>query len=84
MDALQAYICAVQLDETHSAAWTDLGLLYETFKQPKDALTCYLKATKTAKGGLVNPTLNGKIKLLQQNLNKIPMQHLQKKTEDPP
>jgi len=26
MDALQAYICAVQLDKGHSAAWTNLGM----------------------------------------------------------
>lgn len=44
MDALQAYICAVQLDKTHTAAWTDLGILYENCEQPKDALTCYLNA----------------------------------------
>lgn len=25
MDALQAYICAVQLDKSHTAAWTNLG-----------------------------------------------------------
>ena len=25
MDALQAYVCAVQLDKNHSAAWTNLG-----------------------------------------------------------
>ena len=30
MDALQAYVCAVQLDSNHVAAWTDLGVLYET------------------------------------------------------
>ncbi|XP_060561542.1 lysine-specific demethylase 6A-like isoform X1 [Ruditapes philippinarum] len=84
MDALQAYICAVQLDKSHSAAWTDLGLLYETCNQPKDALTCYINATKTAKGGIVNPTLNGKIKFLQQHLSKIPMQHLQNKPKTLP
>ena len=50
MDALQAYICAVQLDKSHLAAWTDLGLLYETCSQPKDALTCYIESTKLAKG----------------------------------
>ena len=50
MDALQAYICAVQLDKSHSAAWTDLGILYETVNQPKDALTCYLNAAKNPKG----------------------------------
>lgn len=46
MDALQAYICAVQLDKTHTAAWTDLGILYENCEQPKDALTCYINATR--------------------------------------
>ncbi|KAL4220760.1 Lysine-specific demethylase 6A [Mactra antiquata] len=84
MDALQAYICAVQLDKSHSAAWTDLGLLYETCNQPKDALTCYINATKTAKGGIVSPSLNGKIKFLQQNLSKVPMQHLQNKPKTLP
>lgn len=29
MDALQAYICAVQLDPENVDAWLDLGLLYE-------------------------------------------------------
>jgi len=49
MDALQAYICAVQLDRSHSAAWTDLGILYESCGQPKDALVCYRNAVDTAK-----------------------------------
>lgn len=35
MDALQAYICAVQLDKSHTAAWTDLGILYEACNQPR-------------------------------------------------
>lgn len=47
MDALQAYICAVQLDKSHSAAWTNLGILYETCGQPRDAYACYLNATKS-------------------------------------
>ena len=42
MDALQAYICAVQLDRNHTAAWKDLAVLYEACQQPKDALVCYL------------------------------------------
>lgn len=50
MDALQAYICAVQLDKSHTAAWTDLGILYESCNQPKDALTCYLNAQRNSKG----------------------------------
>ena len=33
MDALQAYVCAIQLDPTHVAAWTDLGILYEACEQ---------------------------------------------------
>ena len=50
MDALQAYICAVQLEKSHTAAWTDLGVLYESCNQPKDALTCFINASKTNKG----------------------------------
>lgn len=46
MDALQAYICAVQLDKTHRAAWTNLGILYESCSQPRDAFACYLNATR--------------------------------------
>ena len=46
-DALQAYICAVQLDKNHKAAWTNLGILYESCGQPKDAFACYLNAVKS-------------------------------------
>ena len=46
MDALQAYICSVQLDKSHSAAWTNLGILYEHCNQPQDALKCYLNASR--------------------------------------
>lgn len=35
MDALQAYICAVQLDKNHSAAWTNLGNLFGLTKHTK-------------------------------------------------
>ena len=57
MDALQAYICAVQLDKTHTAAWTDLGILYENCEQPKDALTCYLNAIQNkGTGSMPNNT----------------------------
>lgn len=47
-DALQAYICAVQLDKNHKAAWTNLGILYESCGQPKDAFACYLNAVKSS------------------------------------
>jgi tetratricopeptide (TPR) repeat protein len=50
MDALQAYICAVQLDGHHSAAWTDLGWLYEVHQQFDDALQCFKKAVKYKPG----------------------------------
>ncbi|CAI4223466.1 unnamed protein product [Auanema sp. JU1783] len=46
MDALQAFICAVELDAEHSAAWTDLGRLYELHNQFEDALSCFRKAVK--------------------------------------
>lgn len=49
-DALQAYICAVQLDKNHKAAWTNLGILYESCGQPKDAFACYLNAVKSSEG----------------------------------
>ena len=77
MDALQAYICAVQLDKSHSAAWTDLAILYETCNQPSDALACYLNATRNQQD--VTPNVAAKIKFLQQNINNIPMQNLTSK-----
>jgi len=52
MDALQAYICAVQLEKTHTAAWTNLGLLYEANSQPQDALACFQNARNTNPGEL--------------------------------
>ena len=48
MDALQAYICAVQLDKGHTAAWTNLGVLYESCSQARDAYACYLNATRNS------------------------------------
>ena len=54
MDALQAYICAVQLDKSHIAAWMDLGVLYESCSQPNDALTCYVNASKNSHSELKN------------------------------
>ena len=50
MDALQAYICAVQLEKDHTAAWTDLGILYESCSRLDDALTCYKNAAKDPTG----------------------------------
>lgn len=46
MDALQAYICSVQLDKNHTAAWSNLGALYEYFNQPHDALKCFMNAVR--------------------------------------
>lgn len=44
MDALQAFVCAIQIDNKHAIAWMDLGILYETSGQAQDALFCYKKA----------------------------------------
>ena len=40
----QAFICAVQLDPTHVEAWIDLGVLYESKRQFKDAFKCFHRA----------------------------------------
>lgn len=64
MDALQAYICAVQLDHSHAAAWMDLGTLYESCNQPQDAIKCYINATRS-KGCTNIPALAHRIKCLQ-------------------
>lgn len=64
MDALQAYICAVQLDHNHAAAWMDLGTLYESCGQPHDAIKCYINATRS-KACVNTAALAQRIKLLQ-------------------
>ncbi|KTG42949.1 hypothetical protein cypCar_00027438 [Cyprinus carpio] len=64
MDALQAYICAVQLDHSHAAAWMDLGTLYESCNQPQDAIKCYINATRS-KACSNTPALAARIKYLQ-------------------
>ncbi|XP_073886608.1 histone demethylase UTY isoform X32 [Macaca fascicularis] len=68
MDALQAYICAVQLDHGHAAAWMDLGTLYESCNQPQDAIKCYLNATRSKRCSNTS-TLAARIKFLQQSLS---------------
>jgi histone demethylase len=52
MDAVQAFVCAVQLDPAHTAAWTDLALLYEQYTQFHDALHCYRNALKHNPGAV--------------------------------
>ncbi|KAK2505344.1 hypothetical protein MC885_012981 [Smutsia gigantea] len=80
MDALQAYICAVQLDHGHAAAWMDLGSLYESCNQPQDAIKCYLNATRSETCSNIS-TLAGRIKFLQDQLCNIPQGSLQNKTK---
>ncbi|CAJ0583638.1 unnamed protein product, partial [Mesorhabditis spiculigera] len=46
MDALQAFICAVELNPEHSPAWTNLGQLYLKEQQFPDALECFKQALK--------------------------------------
>jgi hypothetical protein len=67
MDALQAYICAVQLDHSHAAAWMDLGTLYESCNQPQDAIKCYVNATRSK--ACSNTALAARIKYLQVRAN---------------
>ncbi len=67
MDALQAYICAVQLEKLHGPAWTNLGMLYESAMQFQDALTCYCNAA--LKCGYANPMVHQRVKYLKSQLN---------------
>lgn len=73
MDALQAYICAVQLDHGHAAAWMDLGTLYESCNQPQDAIKCYLNATRS-KSCSNTSALAARIKYLQVKLPAVSFQ----------
>ena len=70
IDALQAYICSVQIDKSHTTAWTNLGILYESVNQPQDALKCFMNAIKGR--GSVSSTLNERIKFLQNQLANAP------------
>ena len=72
MDALQAYIYAVQLEKYHLAAWTNLGLLYESFSQLHDALSCYINAVAKQKTPI--PNLHQRIKYLKTQLSGAPAQ----------
>lgn len=78
LDALQAYICAVQLDKFHVAAWTNLGILYESVNQPKDALDCYINASRGYHAQKnqkpLNTSLDQRIRFLQSNLANAPPQ----------
>ena len=69
MDALQAYICAVQLDKDHSEAWTNLGILYESANQPQDAMTCFNNAGRKR---ALPANLGQRIKYLKSQLAAIP------------
>ncbi|CAF4060095.1 unnamed protein product, partial [Rotaria sp. Silwood2] len=71
MDALQAFVCAIQIDNKHAIAWMDLGILYETSGQAQDALFCYKKAI-IDKDESWNPELINRINQLQSCLAQIP------------
>uniref|UniRef100_A0A8C2B2Y5 [histone H3]-trimethyl-L-lysine(27) demethylase n=1 Tax=Cyprinus carpio TaxID=7962 RepID=A0A8C2B2Y5_CYPCA len=80
MDALQAYICAVQLDHSHAAAWMDLGTLYESCNQPQDAIKCYINATRS-KACSNTPALAARIKYLQAQFCNLQHNSLQSKSK---
>lgn len=78
LDALQAYICAVQLDKFHVAAWTNLGILYESVSQPKDALDCFINACRgfysQKNKKPVSRSLDQRVRFLQAKLANAPPQ----------
>ncbi|OUC42859.1 tetratricopeptide repeat protein [Trichinella nativa] len=65
-DALQAFVCAIQLDDSLSPAWIDLGLLYEQYFQLNDALKCYKNALKLK--SKINQALFDRIEFLETQL----------------
>ncbi|CAH8447835.1 unnamed protein product [Schistosoma turkestanicum] len=71
MDALQAYFCAVQLDKCHIAAWANLGTLYESMQQYKEALKCYKNAVNADKHNEVRPEIRSRLAVLQQLVPKL-------------
>jgi len=50
MDALQAFVCAIQIDNRHAIACLNLGILYESSGHASDALICYRKAIQEKDG----------------------------------
>ena len=66
MDALQAYICSVRLERYHDGAWFNLGLLYESCNQSKDALIAFTNALE-----ILKPSTNQEILQKIQNHGKI-------------
>ena len=87
MDALQAYICSVQLNKNHFIAWSNLGLLYESCGQIRDAFICYSNSIRNFRNDiesaaliLKNPkeiervnNIIAKIKFLSEEYSRIPM-----------
>jgi histone demethylase len=53
MDALQAFVCAIQINNKHATAWLNLGILYETSGYTQDALICYRKAIQEKDGIII-------------------------------
>jgi tetratricopeptide (TPR) repeat protein len=77
MDALQAFVCAIQIDNKHAIAWLNLGILYETSGYIQDALICYRKSI-LEKDDNWNPELIIRINKLQTCLSHIPENSLDK------
>jgi tetratricopeptide (TPR) repeat protein len=77
MDALQAFICAIQIDSKHAISWLNLGILYETSGYIQDALICYRKSIEE-KNENWNQELIIRIQKLQNYLSNIPKNSLEK------
>jgi len=77
MDALQAFVCAIQIDNKHAISWLNLGILYETSGYIQDALICYRKSI-LEKDDHWNPELIIRINKLQNYFAHIPENSLDK------
>lgn len=66
MDALQAFICSIELNPRLAAAWTNLGELYERNAQFQDSLDCFKKALES---NPVSPEpLQARVQFLEKEL----------------
>ncbi|CAI2357888.1 unnamed protein product [Caenorhabditis sp. 36 PRJEB53466] len=69
VDALETMLCCLELNPGQSAAWTNIGELYERNEQFEDALGCYKNALKCSP--VAPKPLNARVQMLDEELSRI-------------
>ncbi|KAI0978352.1 hypothetical protein GJ496_002598 [Pomphorhynchus laevis] len=64
-DALQAYVCSLQIETDHFESWINVGILYESVNQIKDAISSYVQACNHCKDDNFKTTLTKRIDILK-------------------